>query len=160
MAVLVVAGCEKPAAKPSPTVPAEPVRLENPRWRMDYSQPRSLAAFYARSESDNLFYRLECSKNRLTVLIYMEPVPLDTMPPFLELALKGPDGRVAAFARGRSRATGEGWAADVTLLDPFFALADEQPGLQVKIGVPDDPNPHWTNANDVLRDVLMDCSQR
>ncbi|WGM38621.1 hypothetical protein AMEJIAPC_01525 [Caulobacter sp. NIBR1757] len=127
---------------------------------MDYSQSRSLAAFYAPSESDNLFYRLECSKNRVTVLIYMEPVPLDTMPPFLELALKGPDGQIVAFARGRSRATNEGWAADVTLLDPFFALADEQPGLQVKVGVPADPNPHWTNANDVVRDVLMDCSQR
>lgn len=160
---LLLAGCDKPAIKPPAPVQASapgPTPLENPRWRMDYSQPQGLAAFYAPGESDNLFYRVECLRDRLTLLIYLEPVPTTDVPPFLEIAVRGPDRKVAAFARGRTRLTEEGWAADVILLNPFFSLADEQPGLQVKVGSPDDDQPHWTTANDVVRDVVMLCANR
>jgi hypothetical protein len=158
LAVLAVASCDKPAPPTVESVKTGPAPLANLRWRMDYAPNRSLAAFYAPGESDNLFYRVQCQGARLTVLIYMEPVTTADMPPFLELAVRDRGGAPITFARGRTRATEQGWAADLTLLSPFFEVANERPEMEVGIGAPDDPKPHWTDANDVIRDVLMDCA--
>ena len=172
VAMLALAGCEKPppapaqpAATATPAPKAEPAAAspapaavmgdQRVRWH-SVPAPQGLAAVFGPSESDNSSYRMECRDHVLTVWAFHE----DATPPgraATELSLRRATGEVLATGNADPEPDELGSRMVYNLSSAFFDPADLQPDLQLGVTLPGETT-GWTRLNDVARDILMACS--
>jgi hypothetical protein len=133
------------------------------RWRM-VLVPGRPAAEYSKSETDAVWYRMECRGDILVItelhasLDYDGDAPWPKGGGFRDLILREKGGRHLAAATSSAEVVEGDLVMRFRLPGGTFDIVDSRPNLE--LGVKDNGSGRvgWTRMNDVARDVLMACS--
>jgi hypothetical protein len=127
------------------------------RWHM-VPADKGLAAVYGPSESEGA-YRAECRDGVFVIYHFLDPVPPSPKSANVTVVMRWPGVREIAFAPASLVADEDGQVTTAKLTPAFFQPADRQPDLEIGVRIRPSDAVDWLEVNDVLRDVIMACTQ-
>jgi len=164
-AALAIAGCEKSGPAPAAaalkiTSSAGGVETQENllmRWHTALV-PQRFAAEYGKSETDAIFYRLECRGDVVVLTQFIDQSLEPVAGGYYDLIIRDAAGETLSAATSQSAVVEENLEMPFHMPPGTFDAVDARPNLELGVRNVATKETYWTRMNDVARDVLMACS--